>query len=62
MTCYKCGCGVIASKKIFYPIDPKGKGRRWACIDCIEPKDLKNIPADVQRIVNIIDADNKRSY
>lgn len=55
MKCCKCGRMLIGCKTPSFPIDPKGTpGRRWACMGCLTPEQLANIPVDVMDLVNDI--------
>ena len=51
MKCYKCGKGIFDGVSMV-PIDPKGKGRRWVCLDC-EPS--ATMPQDVRDLCGCID-------
>lgn len=58
MQCYKCGCKPVESKKAFFPIDPKGKNRRWSCDECMTDEEVSQIPADVNEIVSALQGKN----
>lgn len=55
MVCCRCGRSLIKVKIPSFPIDKKGTpGRRWVCMDCLTPEELKNIPQDVLSLVEDI--------
>lgn len=57
--CARCGKDlheVMKSGGTAFPIDPKGKNRRWVCGECIDrkevPEDVFNVTNDISEVFN----------
>ena len=54
MKCYKCNRELILNNLSGFPIDPKGKNRRWVCTECASKNEIALIQNDVKDICSVI--------
>lgn len=55
MKCFKCNCSPQDKPgEPFYPIDPKGHGRRWSCESCMTNEEKNSVPQDVKDIAEVL--------